>query len=164
MKKTNPYATFFAALLLGFLITSCSNPNPVEYNNELMTLMNDNEKDMNAMNVAMSTGDYTKAETVRSTWAKNLDNAIGKVSKIKAIKNDEGLKSAVEEGLKQYKKIASQDYVKLIELRTKEKGGDASLQPQIQSVLHTINNGFETIGATVNKAGDAFAQKHTAAE
>lgn len=161
MKKTNAIFSSLFVMASALFFTGCgTDTDPVTYNNKLMTIMNDNDKDVNAMNTAMATKDYAKAETVRKTWEDNLEQAITKAGKIEAIKDDEGLKTAVEEGLKGYKTIATDDYKKLIELRTKEKNGDASAQPQIETVLNKINKSFEDIGANVNKAINAFEKKY----
>lgn len=148
------------ALFSAALFSSCSSsPDPVEYNNKLMTVMNENENDMSAMNSAMISADYAKAETVRKTWTDHLEKSISEVEEMPAIKDDEGLKAAVTEGLKGYKQIAAEDYKTLIDLRTKEKSGDITVQPQIQTTLNKINTSLETIGGNVNKASNAFEQK-----
>ncbi|RPE12594.1 hypothetical protein EGT74_03320 [Chitinophaga lutea] len=156
MKKLKTMIALFSVALFASCGTA---PNPVEYNNKLMTLMNGNEKNMNAMNEAMTGGDYTKAEAVRKTWADELGKSIGEVDKLPAIKDDAGLKSAVAEGLKGYKKIADESYKTLIDLRTKEKGGDTTVQPQIQATLNTINSSFDAIGEKINKASNEFEKK-----
>lgn len=154
MKKLNVILAFFLLVAV-----SCNTPNPVEYNNKLMVAMNNNEKDMNDMNAAMNSQDYTKAESVRKTWGEKLGKAVADLEKMDQLKDDEGLKEAVTSGLKGYKKIADEDYKSLIELHTKEKGGDTTVQPQIQSILEKMNNEFETIANKINKAGTAFEKK-----
>lgn len=160
MKETNFILCFLFAVGLSTFFTSCGSTDPVTYNNELMTIMNNNEKDMNDMNTAMATQDYAKAETVRKTWEHDLEKAIEKSANITALKGDEGLKAAVDQGLKGYQNIATDDYKQLIELRTKEKNGDASVQPQINATLDKINKSFEEIATNVNKATNAFEKKY----
>lgn len=154
MKKLHVILAFFLLVAV-----SCNTPNPVEYNNKLMTAMNDNEKEMNQMNEAMNSQDYTKAESVRKTWAGKLEKTIADLEKMSQLKDDEGLKSAITAGLKGYKKIADADYKSLIELRTKEKSGDATVTPQINSILEKMNNEYETIANNINKASAAFEKK-----
>ncbi len=156
MKKLT---TMMALFGMAFFSSCGSSSNPVEYNNKLMTVMNENEKHMNAMNSAMMSADYAKAETERKAWEGQLDKSIGEVDKMTELKDDAGLKAAVSEGLKGYKKIAAEDYKTLIDLRTKEKSGDTTVQPQIQATLDRINTSFETIGGKINNAGSAFEQK-----
>ncbi|WP_291912183.1 hypothetical protein [Chitinophaga sp. CB10] len=159
MKKVNSILALFGAALISMNVVSCDTAvDPVEHNNKLMTVMNENEKDMNAMNGAMSSQDYAKAETVRKSWSEHLDKSIETVGKMKSI-DDAGLKDAVTQGLKDYKKLADEDYKTLIDLRTKEKGGDLTVQPQIQSTLDKINHSFESIGNKINQASDAFEKK-----
>ncbi|MBV7532134.1 hypothetical protein [Chitinophaga sp. sic0106] len=161
MKKVNSILPLFGAAFISMNIASCgTTADPVEYNNKLMTVMNENEKDMNAMNGAMSSQDYTKAETVRKSWSEHLDASIKTVDKMEAI-DDAGLKAAVSEGLKNYKKLADEDYKTLIDLRTKEKTGDVTVQPQIQANLDKINHSFDAIGNKINQASDAFEKKAT---
>ncbi len=154
MKKTIAIIALFVSVFVG-----CSSPDPVEYNNKLMTIMNNNEKEMIAMNAAMNSQDYTKAESVRNTWQQKLEKSISEVEKMDALKDDAGLKAAVAEGLKGYKQIAEVDYKNLIELRTKEKAGDSTVQSQILSVLEKMNNQFEVLGNKINQAGTAFENK-----
>ncbi|MET3878732.1 hypothetical protein [Chitinophaga sp. OAE865] len=101
-----------------------------------------------------------KAESVHKTWVEQLDKSIAEVNRTETIKVDGGLKPAVEQGLKDYGKIAGETYKELIGLRTKEKSGDTSVQPQIQAALNRINQSFESIGGNINKAGDEFVKKH----
>lgn len=154
MKRTIAIIALFVSVFVG-----CSSPNPVEYNNKLMTIMNNNEKEMIAMNAAMNSQDYTKAESVRGDWQKKLEKAISEVEKMDALKDDAGLKAAVAEGLKGYKQIAEVDYKNLIELRTKEKSGDSTVQFQINTILEKMNNQFEVLGNKVNQAGSEFEKK-----
>lgn len=159
MKKTNTILALIGAAVISISIASCgSTQDPVEYNNKLMTVMNNNEKDMNAMNGVMSSQDYTKAETIRKEWSEHLQQSIAEVTKMDGLKDDAGLKSAVEEGLKGYKKLADEEYKILIDLRNKEKSGDATVQPQIQAALNKINTSFDAIGGKINKASDEFAR------
>lgn len=157
MKKLKMMIALFS---FAALLASCgATPNPVEYNNKLMTAMNDNEKHMNAMNAAMMSADYAKAETERKAWAGQLDKSIAEVEKMPAIKDDGGLKAAVTDGLKGYKKIAEAEYKQLIDLRTKEKSGDTTVTADIQATLNKINTSFETIGGKINQASGAFEKQ-----
>ncbi|MFB6454009.1 hypothetical protein ACE38W_01965 [Chitinophaga sp. Hz27] len=161
MKRVKVIPAFLFAAIVAVCLASCGAvQNPVEYNNKLMTVVNDNEKSMNEMNTAMAGQDYTKAETVRKSWTEKLDKAIGEVDKMDALKEDEGLKTAVVNGLKAYKKIADNDYKTLIDLRNKEKSGDATVQLQIQASLTKINNGFDSIAGQINHASTAFEKKY----
>ncbi|WP_142687339.1 LIC11966 family surface protein [Chitinophaga polysaccharea] len=162
MKNVKAIFTSFCIAAVSTLIASCgASLSPVEYNNKLMSVMNEQEKHMNEMNTAMVSQDFAKAESVRKTWVEQLDKSIAEVNKIETIKEDGGLKSAVEQGLKEYRKIAGETYKELIGLRTKEKSGDTSVQPQIQAALNRINQSFEPIGGNINKAGDEFVKKHS---
>lgn len=163
MKKVNIFATFVAAATLSLGFASCNSTpvDPVAYNNQLMTAMNNNDKNVTALNSAMASQDYVQAETARKAWEQELDKSIAAVNKIEEWKEDAGFKAAVTEGLKGYKKLAGEDYKKLIELRGKEKAGDTTVQSDITSTLDKINTDFEALGGKVNKAGDAFIKKHS---
>lgn len=156
MKKTIAFIAVFVSV---FVFVGCSSPDPVAYNNKLMTVMNNNEKEMIAMNTAMTSQDYTKAEAVRNIWQQKLEKSIKEVEGMASLKDDAGLKAAVAEGLKTYKQIAEVDYKNLIELRTKEKKGDTTVQSQINTVLEKMNNQFEVIAMKINVAGDKFENK-----
>lgn len=162
MKKVKAIFAPLCIAAVSTLITSCgSSLNPVEYNNKLMSVMNEQEKHMNEMNTAMVSQDFAKAESVRKTWVEQLDKSIGEVNKIATAKDDGGLKPAVEQGLKEYRKIADESYKELIGLRTKEKSGDTSVLPQIQVTLNRINQSFEAIGGNINKASNEFEKNHS---
>lgn len=163
MKKVNTIATFFAATMLSLGFASCTSTpvDPVAYNNQLMTAMNNNDQNVSALNSAMASQDYTQAENARKKWEQELDKSIATVDKIEEWKEDAGFKASVAQGLKDYKKLAADDYKKLIELRSKEKAGDTSVVADINTTLDKINTNFEGIADKVNKAGEAFVKKHT---
>ncbi|NIG54906.1 hypothetical protein [Chitinophaga sp. Cy-1792] len=161
MKRVNAIPALLFAAIVAVCLSSCGAvQNPVEYNNKLMMVVNDNEKSMNEMNTAMAGQDYSKAEVVRKSWAEKLDKSISEVDKMEDLKEDEGLKAAVVKGLKGYQQIAATDYKNLIELRNREKSGDATVQLQIQASLTKINNGFDAIAGTINKASNDFEKKY----
>lgn len=121
--------------------------------------MNNQSGNMSEMNSAMMSEDYTKAESVRKSWSDKLGKSIEEVSSMSTMKDDEGLKSAVEKGLKGYKKMLDEDYKELIALRTKEKAGDTNVSTRVNQLLDKVNNEFETLGEDINKAGTALEKK-----
>lgn len=146
-------------LLLGTLIlTGCGSgsKNPVDYNNAIITVMNDNETHITDMNSAMSSADYGKAEQVRSEWAKALDADIKKVEELGDFNGDANFQKAVLDGLKTYRKAVTESYPKLIEIR-KNQINDPATET---TLLNQINEAFETAGNNVNKASDEFETKY----
>ena len=161
MKKLTAIPYVFIAAIVAVCFASCGAiQNPAAYNNKLMMVVNDNDKRMNEMNAAMVGQDYTQAEVVRKSWVEQLEKSITETDKMESLKEDEGLKSAVVDGLKGYKKIADNDYKTLIDLRTKEKSGDATVQLQVQASLTRINNGFDAIAGKINNAAAAFEKQY----
>lgn len=164
MKKVNVFAALFFAAVASIFATSCGGAavDPVAYNNQLVTFLNENDKDVNTMNTAMGTQDYEKAEAARKVWEENLGKSIAAAQKMDTWKDDAGLKAAVVEGLEGYKKLAADDYKKLITLRTQAKNGDAAAEPQISTVLNGINDQFTSIAGKINVASNAFEAKQRA--
>lgn len=154
MKKVFISLSMILCLLTAF---NCSQPkDPAAYNNELMTVINDNEKHINDMNTAMTAADYGKASEVRKAWEASLNEQIVKVEEAGNFEGDEVLQKGILSGLKAYQKIVTDDYPKLIDIRANKKD-----DPQIeQQLLENINNAFETAANDVNKASSDFENKY----
>lgn len=109
------------SLIIGTLsLVSCGgsgNSDPAAYNNEIITVINGSETNISEMNTAMAGSDYVKAEEVRGKWDKQLDADIKKVENLGDFKGDASFQTAVLTGLKGYKKIVTESYPKLIEIR-----------------------------------------------
>ncbi len=159
MKKLRLITAMLTFMAIGVLVTSCgNNPQaPAAYNNQLMKLMNGNQQDMEAMNKAMTLGNFDKAEDLRVNWEKELEGTIKKATSIDGFKGDDNLKNAVVKGLKTYKKMVSVDYKQLIEIRKK---ADTTLDTKENELLKNINEGFTKAGKTINQAATAFQQKY----
>jgi len=157
MRQPNKIIALFFILSIGLLLNSCGNKqNPADYNNKLMTLMNQNETDMNAMNAAMSTANYNQAEQVRESWARHLANALNEAKDIDGFDGNSDLKNAVVSGLESYRKIVSEDYKQLIVIRS---SGDQTQQAKESELLDNINKTFENAGNGINKASSEFEAK-----
>lgn len=138
---------------------SCSQgaQNLKTYHNNLMRLLNQNSKDMQAMNAAMTNGDFEKAEEVRQTWAQHLKSAIAQTDEMPAFKGDDTFKNVVLEGLKSYRDIVQNAYVDLIKIR---KTGDGSSAIKEADLLKKINQTFSKTAQTINQAAVNFRTKH----
>jgi len=139
-------------------MSSCSTgeKDPAAYNNSIITVINSSETHVTEMNAAMNGSDYTKAEKVRADWEKSLNDDIKKVEDLGDFKGDATFQKAVLDGLNGYKKIVTEDYPKLIELR-KNKTPDATKE---SALLDNINKAFENMSNGVNKASTAFESKY----
>lgn len=147
--------TGIAILSIGLFLGSCSsNQDPATYNNKLMTLMNNNETQMDAMNTAMSDKDYAKAEDIRKSWENQLDDAIKTAKGMDAFKNNTALRDNVASGLSNYKKLVSGDYKMLIALRA---GSEDTVGPNSEdSLLTHINDVLQKTANDINKASADF--------
>jgi len=139
-------------------MSSCSSgeKDPAAYNNSIITVINGSEKHITDMNAAMSGSDYAKAEEIRIAWDKSLNEDIKKVEDLGDFKGDATFQKAVLDGLKGYKKIVTEDYPKLIEIR-KNKTPDAAAE---STSLDNINKAFEHMSNGVNKASSEFESKY----
>lgn len=149
----------FTLLIVSATLTSCGKraQNLKTYHNTLMKLMNANSKDMKAMNAAMTTGDYKKAEEVRQTWADHLEKSISKAEEMADFKGDASFKEAVIDGLKSYQTIVNKEYVALIKSRESD---DPSQKAKESKLLKTINQSFVKISKALNQASADFRTKH----
>jgi hypothetical protein len=139
-------------------MSSCDSgiKDPAAYNNSIITVINSSETHVTEMNAAMNGSDYTKAEQVRADWEKSLNEDIKKVEDLGDFKGDATFQKAVLDGLNGYKKIVTEDYPKLIELR-KNKTPDATKE---SALLENINKAFENMSNGVNKASTEFESKY----
>ncbi|MFD1770725.1 LIC11966 family surface protein [Sphingobacterium suaedae] len=145
-------------LVVGALaLTGCGGgtKDPAAYNNTMITVINGSEKHIADMNSAMTASDYDKAEKVHVDWEKALTTDIKKVDELGAFNGDAGFQKAVLDGLTGYKKILTEDYPKLIEVR-KNKVDDATTE---HALLENINKAFEHMANGVNKASDEFESR-----
>lgn len=160
MKPTKLIASFFTLTFLILLISSCGGSgDPATYNNKLMELVNSNEQHINAMNQAMNTKDYKKAEEVRKGWETDLTKNIEAAGKAGDFKGNSDFEKAVVNGLNAYKKIVTQDYKSLIELRSNQKGDAVSSASSETALLDNINKTLEETANGLNKASADFETK-----
>lgn len=147
----------FGFLMIGMLsLTSCGGKDPASYNNEIVTVINGSEANISELNAAMGSADYAKAEEVRAKWDKQLDSDIKKVESLGDFKGDAKFQTAVLNGLKGYKKIVTESYPKLIEIR-KNNSGDPATENKL---LSEINEAFQNMSGNVNQAATEFETKY----
>ena len=145
-------------LLLGQLVgCGAKKSDPAAYSNQLITLMNQNEAEIAAMNTAMGAADYAKAETVRINWQQQLEAAIKSAHATGDYNGDNALQTAVISSLTVYQTIITGPYKSLIALRSKADTGTTAEQ---QSLLLGINQGFTAAGNAVNRAIEAFQKRY----
>ncbi len=141
-----------------FFLGSCGgSKDPVAYNNAIISVINASEKQVILMNEAMNAADYTKAEEVRVGWEKSVNEDIQKVEDLGDFNGDAAFQQAVLNGLKGYKKIVTDDYPKLIEIRKTGTPADAEKEAQL---LDNINAAFEEMANGVNEASDKFEEAY----
>src|SRR5699024_5635487 len=143
-------------LTAGIVVAGCSGnayQNYTAYNSELMKLIKSNKENIRAMNSVMTKGDYQKAEEVRKTWEKYLNQAIKKAKEIGSFNGDSGLQQAIIEGLKGYRKVVANEYKQLIDIRSQAN----SSQPAKESkLLKNINQAFTKATEEVNRTVSTF--------
>lgn len=148
-----------APVFIAAFIYACGGAqDPVAYNNELMTVINDNEKHIIEMNAAMNAADYAKASEIREAWETDLKRQITQVEGIGALDGDDVLQKGVLEGLNAYDKIVKEDYPKLIDIRANNR---EDKQEEERAALNNINEAFEKAANAVNQASTAFEKKYT---
>ena len=148
-----------ASVVAAAIISACGgSQDPVAYNNELMTTINENEKHIIEMNSAMKGADYVKAAEIRKAWESDLKRQIAEVKNLGALDGDDALQKGVLEGLAAYDKIVKEDYPKLIDIRSNNK---EDKQSEELEALDNINDAFEKAADAVNKASDAFEKKYS---
>lgn len=153
----NKLIASIAVLSIVFSTIGCgSKKDPVEYNNEVITIINGSEKHINEMNAAMINKNYDEATKIQEEWKKAVDEDIKKMEKIGDFNGDDQLQQAVLAGLKGYKKIVEEDYPKLIDIR---KDNTADIDTE-RVLLDNINDAFEKMANGVNQASNQFTKDH----
>ena len=138
--------------------SSCGeSPDPVAYNNSIITIINDSEKHVTEMNDAMNRADYAKAETVRDLWESSIDQDIKKVEALGSFQGDSIFQQAVLNGLMGYHKILTDDYPKLISIRKEASVKNARLETQL---LNNINSASKNMANAVNQASEQFEKRY----
>jgi hypothetical protein len=147
-------ALFFLVIVVA---ASCGgSQDPVAYNNKLMVMMNDNEKNINNMNSAMSSADYKKAEEVRIAWEADLSKTIETAEKTGSYDGSNDYRDAILKGLNTYKKIVTTDYKELIAIRA---AGNPSQTDKETTLLNNINDILQKTADDANKASADFEKK-----
>lgn len=152
----NIISTVICAAVI-FLASCGGSKDPVAYNNAIISVINGSERQVTLMNEAMNAADYAKAEEVRLGWEKSVNEDINKVEDLGDFNGDAAFQQAVLNGLKGYKKIVTEDYVKLIDIRKNGTAADAEKEAQL---LDNINAAFEDMAKGVNEASDKFEQAY----
>ena len=147
------------ALSLGILLLSCkSKPqDPAAYSNALMSLANQNEAEIGAMNKAMGAADYARAETVRIDWEEQLEHQLNKAAAMGDFNGDDVLQNAVIASLSSYQEIVTGDYKALIALSSRADPASAARQEQLRAL---INQHFIEAGNGINRAVYAFEEAY----
>lgn len=140
-------------LAISFTLLSCGKTDPVEYNNKMMTIINSSQTDMEKMNSAMMSNNFTKAEEVRIAWAGNIEKSIKEVEEIGDFNGSSTFKDAVLKSMNGFKKVVTEDYKTLISIR---KSGDASKAAEEEKLLDKINTELEDAANSLNAASAAF--------
>lgn len=104
----------------------------------------------------MASADYAKAEEVCVKWDKQLDADLKKVEGLGDFKGDAQFQTAVLSGLKGYKKIVTESYPKLIEIR-KNNTNDPATENKL---LNEINEAFQNMANGFNQASTEFESKY----
>ncbi|WP_270087605.1 LIC11966 family surface protein [Sphingobacterium sp. SYP-B4668] len=146
----------FVILPLLIMIACGTKKDPIQYNNDLMTVINGSEKHITDMNTAMQSNNYEQAEKVQKEWYDSVSKDIKKVEDIGDFNGDANLQNAILTGLKGYKKIVEDDYPKLIELRKNKVENPANEE----KLLNNINQAFEVMANGVNKASSKFEKDY----
>ena len=156
MTRKNFLFTFLTVCSAMFLFSSCgSKKDAAEYNNKIMTIINNSQNDMDAINTAMGSQDYGKVKEAVAKWATAIDKSIKDVEAEGDFNGDATFSKAVVAALSTYKDVATVEYPKLIAAReaaaagTPPAGGDAM-------ILNSINMKLTNAGNAVNAASNAF--------
>ncbi|MDO4228795.1 MAG: hypothetical protein Q4C98_03210 [Capnocytophaga sp.] len=129
----------------------------IEYNNELICIINVTDDNMTDMNEAMDEKDYTRAEQIRLAWIAETPQYIAQVNQLGDYEGDSQLKEAAVTYFKEFEKLMQKGYKKLIQLRLEGKKGSAEEQNQ----LNDNNDFINQITDDFNQASDEFLAKYS---
>ncbi|GIM54860.1 DUF6620 family protein [Capnocytophaga cynodegmi] len=130
--------------------------NEVEYNNEIICIINKCDYNMEDMNDAMDDEDYIRAEKVRLQWKKDLQHYINEVKQLGAYEGDNSFIEAAIKFFLFYDDLMDNGYKTLIQLRTEGKRGT----PEEQAQLNENNKRIQKNMDKLNRFSDEFLERH----
>ncbi|GJQ07203.1 hypothetical protein CAPN010_13610 [Capnocytophaga cynodegmi] len=130
--------------------------NEVEYNNEIICIINKCDYNMEDMNDAMDDKDYVRAEKVRLQWKKDLQHYINEVKQLGAYEGDNSFVEAAIKFFLFYDDLMDNGYKTLIQLRTEGKRGTPEEQAQLKENNKRIQKNMDKL----NRFSDEFLERH----
>lgn len=128
--------------------------NAIEYNNEIMCIINEADDNMALLNDAMEAQDYARAEAVRESFRAHVAELTTKVEEFGPYKTDRFLLDAAKAYFAGLDAVLAEEYVKLISLRS-SGGADSD---EAKMLLGTINKKLADTANEFNKKSDIFLQ------
>lgn len=150
-----------ACVTLTFILFSCTpKKDAATYNNEMITLINKGQTDMDAINRAMQKEDFEAAKKAVQNWVDVTNKTEEAVTKLGDFNGDATLQKSVLDALKIYKDVANNDYPALIKEREGIKAGTVTTTDNENKMLDAINTKLENAGNAVNNAVEAFQKRN----
>ena len=130
--------------------------NHIEYNNELMCIVNKIQDNLAEMNAAMDANDFAEAEAVRLQWKKDIQDYKAEANALWYYKGDASFLIATEKYLDAFDNLMDNGYKTLIEMRAAGK----RWTPEEQAQLKANNDEIQRFTAVLNDVGDEFLEKY----
>lgn len=126
--------------------------NHIEYNNELMCIVNKIQDNLAEMNAAMDANDFAEAEAVRLQWKKDIQDYKAEANALWYYKGDASFLIATEKYLDEFDNLMDNGYKTLIEMRAAGK----RWTPEEQAQLKANNNLMQKLSNDYNADSDSF--------
>ncbi len=130
--------------------------NEVEYNNEIICIINVTIDNMEAMNDAMDDNDYNRAEQVRLAWIAQTPAYIVQLNELGMYNGDDMLLEAAIQYFKSFEDLMKNGYKSLIAMRLAGKRGSAEEKAQ----LNENNELMQEFSDDFNEISEEFLEKH----
>ena len=126
--------------------------NHIEYNNELMCIVNKIQDNLADMNAAMNANDFAEAEAVRLQWKKDIQDYKAEANALWYYKGDASFLIATEKYLDAFDDLMDNGYKTLIEMRAAGK----RWTPEEQAQLKANNDLMQKLSNDYNADSDSF--------
>lgn len=130
--------------------------NEVEYNNEIICILNVVQDNMEVMNEAMDDKDYHRAEQVRLAWSANTQAYIDEINQLGDYEGDDLLRKAAIKYFEDLRKLMENGYKTLIEYRLAGKRGSDVEQAQLKA----NNQLLQEMSDRFNEKSEEFLEKY----
>ncbi|MCD2426123.1 hypothetical protein LQ567_25285 [Niabella pedocola] len=150
---------FFLMSTLVFISCGSNQQQAVEYNNQLVKIQQEVAQEAQKFGQLTQTSDSAQAYRTLADLTTYVNDETNKATAVQFKGDDFGMKAALLDGFRFFKKVLNEDFKKLLELRfTHTPPADAT--QQLQQILTNIQKEGQDIDKKFIDAQQQFAKKY----